>query len=161
MTAGSGKRRCTKKQLLLRLIRVCMNTKECVAFGLSSAPGTFQRLMNELFETEFYKNVHIFPDDILNYSKSLEKHAEHIRRVLVTLRGANLRLKPKNCKFFRGQVDYLEYSTDQNGSQPDPKIVETVRQWPKATTVTAVRSFLRFCNYYRRFVKDFAEIAEH
>ena len=37
--------------------------------------------------------------------------------------------------------------------------MEVVSNWPVPTTVKGVRSFLGFCNYYRRFVKDFAGIA--
>ena len=34
-----------------------------------------------------------------------------------------------------------------------------VENWPVHKTVKGVRSFLGFCNYYRRFMKDFAGIA--
>ena len=129
-------------------------------FGLSNAPGTFQRLMNELFKTELHKYVLIFLDDILIYSPTLEEHADHVRRVMVTLRAANLKLKPKKCKFFQPQVEYLGHIIDQNGSRPDNKKVEAVQTWPRPTTVTGVKSFLGFCNYYRKFVKDFAQKAE-
>ena len=37
-------------------------------FGLSNAPGTFQRLMNEVFRDYLYKFNLIFLDDVLAYS---------------------------------------------------------------------------------------------
>ena len=129
-------------------------------FGLSNAPGIFQRLMNELFKAELHKYVLIFLDDILIYSPTLEEHVDHIRRVMLTLRAANLKLKPKKCKLFQPQVEYLGHIIDQNGSRPDNKKVEAVQTWPRPTTVTGVKSFLGFCNYYRKFVKDFAQKAE-
>ena len=44
-------------------------------------------------------------------------------------------------------------------SKWDPKKVEVIENWPVPKTVKDVRSFLGFCKYYRRFVKDFAGIA--
>ena len=64
---------------------------------LSNAPRTFQQLMNELFRTELHKYVLIFLDDMLIYSPTLDEHADHIRRVMLMLRAANLKLKPKTC----------------------------------------------------------------
>ena len=133
---------------------------EVAPFGLSNAPGTFQRLMNELFKAELHIYVLIFLDDILIYSPTLEEHADHIGRVMLTLRATNLKLKLKKCKFFQPQVEYLGHIIDQNGSRPDNKKVEAVQTWPRPTTVTGVKAFLGFCNYYRKFVKDFAQKAE-
>ena len=83
-------------------------------FRLSIAPGTFQRLIIELFKTELFIYVPIFLDDILNYSKALEEHADHIRRVFVTLHAANLRPKPKKIKVFQSQTDYSGYKERQS-----------------------------------------------
>ena len=129
-------------------------------FGLSNARGSFKTLMNQLCETELYKYGLFFLDDLVIYSKTLEEHADHIKRLLVTLRATNFRQNPKRCKFFQSQVDYLGYNIDQNYTQPDPKKIEGVGHQPETTTTTSLRSFLGFCNYYKWIVKDFAGIAE-
>ena len=46
----------------------------------------------------------------------------------------------------------------KNGIATDPSKIEAVRSWPRPENITTLRSFLGFCGYYRRFVKDFARI---
>ena len=128
-------------------------------FGLSNAPGTFQRLMNELFREHLWKWALVFLDDVLVYSQSDESLYAHLRATFQLLRAANLKLKPKKSRLGQREVTYLSLIIGSEGIQVDPKKVEAVTNWPVPSTVKGVRSFLGFCNYYRRFVRNFAGIA--
>src|SRR6266542_7047825 len=48
-------------------------------FGLTNAPSTFMRLC---FERYIGKFVVVYFDDILIYSRSIEKHFNHLKQVL-------------------------------------------------------------------------------
>ena len=128
-------------------------------FGLTNAPPTFQRNMNEIFKENLYKHKLIFLDDVLTFGKTPEEHLEHLEKVFRVLRKAGLRPKPKKCSLFRTEVHYLGHVINKEGLQPDPKKLAAVREWEPPTDVTAVRSFVAFCNYYLKFVQNFAKVA--
>ena len=41
----------------------------------------------------------------------------------------------------------------------NPEKVRAVRDWPTPKNVKDVQSFTGFCNYYRRFIRDYSKIA--
>ena len=129
-------------------------------FGLTNAPATFQRLMNNIFAADLFQHVLIFLDDVLTYSKTPDDHLKHLEKVFLTLRRAGLKLKPKKCKLFQTEVHYLGHVIDKGGIRPNPQKLDAVRNWERPKTVTQVRSFTAFCNYYPKFVKNFAEVAK-
>nr|KYP35290.1 Retrovirus-related Pol polyprotein from transposon 17.6 [Cajanus cajan] len=55
-------------------------------FGVTNAPTVFMDYMNRIFRPFLDKFVVVFIDDILIYSRTLEKHEEHLRTVLEILK---------------------------------------------------------------------------
>src|SRR5258708_19487728 len=47
-----------------------------------------------------------------------------------------------------------------NSIQMDPVKLAGIKEWPAPTTVKQVRYFLCFCNFYGRFIGNFAEISK-
>ena len=129
-------------------------------FGLTNASATFQRLMNNIFSADLFQHVLIFLDDVLTYSKTPNDLLHNLEKVFLTLRRAGLKLKPKKCNLFQTEVHYLGHVIDKDKIRPNPQKLDAVRNWERPKTVTQVRSFTAFCNYYRKFVKNFAEVAK-
>ena len=68
-------------------------------------------------------------------------------------------LKPSKCKFFKSWVKYLGHIVSKNGIETDPGKIEAIEKWPVPKTVTEVRSFLGFTNYYSKFIPGYAQLA--
>ena len=66
-------------------------------FGLTNAPAAFMDLMNRVFQPYLGRFVVVFIFDILVYSKTEEKHKEHLRIVLQLLREKELYAKFSKC----------------------------------------------------------------
>ena len=58
------------------------------------------------------------------------------------------------------EVIFLGYIVGRTGLACDSAKLSAVRNWHAPDKVKAVQQFVGFVGYYRRFVKDFAELAE-
>ncbi|WVZ97723.1 hypothetical protein U9M48_043237 [Paspalum notatum var. saurae] len=128
-------------------------------FGLTNAPSTFMRLMNEVLRPFVGLFVVVYFDDILIYSKTMEEHLEHLSVVFDALRTARLFGNMEKCTFCTQRVSFLGYVVTPQGIEVDSSKIDAIRDWPTPTTVTQIRSFLGLAGFYRRFVRDFSSIA--
>ena len=128
-------------------------------FGLTNAPATFQQMMNDIFRPYLGKFVIVFLDDILVYSRTLEEHAMHLRVVLDILRKEVLFAKESKCDFFRHELTYLGHIITSNGVHIDYEKIRKVCEWPILKTITQVKSFLGFVNFFQTFIWNYAKIA--
>ena len=101
----------------------------------------------------------VFVDDILIYSQSEEEHEGHLRVVLQLLTDHQLYAKFSKCEFWLTEVRFLGHVVLALGVSVDPEKVEAVMSWERPKSVLEIRSFLRLAWYYRRFIKDFSQLA--
>jgi hypothetical protein len=127
-------------------------------FGLSNAPSTFMRVMNQIFRPFIGKSVVVYFDDILIYSSDPETHIQHIREVLLVLQQEKFYAAPAKCSFMTDSVLFLGYVVSKDGLAVDESKVTAVRDWPLPTTLHEVRSFHGLVSFYRRVIHNFSTI---
>ena len=128
-------------------------------FGLTNAPTTFMDLMHRVFQPYLDQFVVVFIDDVLIYSKSEEEHEGHLRIILHVLRDHQLYAKFSKCEFWLTEVKFLGHVVLASGVSVDPKKVEAVMSWERLKSVFEIREFLGLARYYKRFIKDFSQLA--
>jgi hypothetical protein len=128
-------------------------------FGLTNAPSTFMRLMNEVFHSFISKFVVVYFDGILIYSKSLDEHIEHLRAIFGALREARLFANLEKCTFCTDRVTFLSYVVTPQGIEVDEAKIEAINSWPILVTLTQLQSFFGLAGFYQRFMRDFSTIA--
>ena len=119
-------------------------------FGIVSAPGIFQRVMDSLLQG--IPGVIVYLDDILVTGPSDHEHLESLKEVFTRLEKAGLRLNKKKCQFLASEVTYLGYRIDSEGLHPTNEKIRAVQSAPEPTNVTELKSHLGLLTYYGRFL---------
>jgi hypothetical protein len=69
-------------------------------------------------------------------------------------------LKAEKCYFKKEEIEFLGLIISEKGIRMDPHKVKAITDWLILTTKRELQQFLRFINFYRRFVKGFTKIAK-
>ena len=128
---------------------------QIMPFGLTNAPVTFRAYIDRALRGILDVYCVIYLDDILIYSSNPKVHAKHVRMVLECLRAFKLLSKLFKCCFNISEAFSLGYRVGTEGVSMKPDRVATVVDWPTPETFKNVQIFLRFANFYRRFIKAF------
>ena len=131
-----------------------------LSFGMVNSPMTFQSLMTKVLKSLNFKIALVYIDDLLIFSKDFDQHLHHLNLVFENLRSANLTLHPAKCKFATKQVKYLGHYVSKDGLRVNPENTEKIRNCKSPINVKQLRSALGMMGYYRKFVKDYAKIAQ-
>jgi len=129
-------------------------------FGMTNSPVTFQAMMNEILKDLINEGkVAAFIDDMLVGTETEEGHDEIVEEILRRLEENNLYIKPEKCVWKARKIGFLGVVIGPDGIEMEKEKVEGVLSWPQPKNVKDIRKFLGLTNYYRRFIKDFAQVA--
>ena len=129
-------------------------------FGLTNAPATTQRFMNDTLREYLDLFCVVYIDDILIYSNNKREHQEPVWKVLAKLKEAGLYAKPEKCEFSVEKTSFLAFIISADGIEMDPVKVEAIHNWEAPKCVKVVQCFLRFANFYRRFIHKYSEMCQ-
>jgi len=128
-------------------------------FGLTNAPATFQTMIDHVLRRQLDRFVVVYLDDILIFSETLEEHKKHVHEILQTLQDNKLLVEREKCEFHKQKVEFLGYEILPGEVRMSPSKIESIREWPVPDTVTKVRGFLGFANFYRKYIRGYGGIA--
>ncbi len=129
-------------------------------FELINESAFFQHYINDVLFNCLHKFCQTYLNDILIYSKTLKEHRTHVKEVLKKLCEVDLQIDIDKCKFKIQKILFLELLIFINDLRMNSRKVDVIQNWKVSWLLTHVQIFIDFCNFYRRFIKNFSKIAQ-
>jgi len=85
-------------------------------------------MINNALRQYLNQFVIAYLNDIMIYLNILEKHVNHVFKVLECLNKRNLRLKSKKCEFHRKEVDFLKFVVKRHKIRMNLKKLRTIKE---------------------------------
>ena len=87
----------------------------------------------------------------------LMQHDKDLRQVLEVLKKEDL-VVDKKCKFFIPEVEFCGHVLGGGTRRPAPGKLRAIEKWEKPRTITEMRAFLGFTNYYSSYIQGYADV---
>jgi len=118
-------------------------------FGLCNSLGTFQRMMNSIFQELLHKGVLAnYMDDFMIPTKTMEELEERMIRFLKIMEKYNLYFKQSKCDFNMEEIPILGAVVGKGQVKIEQEKIKVVKEWKTPTKVKDIESFLGFANFY-------------
>jgi RNase H-like domain found in reverse transcriptase/Reverse transcriptase (RNA-dependent DNA polymerase)/Integrase zinc binding domain len=125
--------------------------------GGCNAPATHQRRMTDALRQHIGKICHVYLDDIIIWSQTIEEHVRNCELVLDALRKASIYCNKLKSNLFATELVFLGHIVSGAGIKPDPRKTDRIAAWPQPNTATNVRGFLGLTRYIATFLPALAE----
>ena len=137
-----------------------------VPMGAKNDNAAFQRMMEDLLGP-VQDCADPFVDDIIIRSGTedmtedelIEAHEKDLRQVLSELDKHNMVCKPTKASLFVKEVEFAGHVVGHGQRRPMPGKLASLHHWEKPQTISELRSFMGFCNYYSGYVRMYEELS--
>lgn len=128
-------------------------------FGLCNSGQTMCRLMDKVIPSAMREFIFVYIDDLLIVSENFDTHIERLQLVADSLRKANLTINVEKSKFCMRSIQYLGHIVGGGTIRPNPDRIRAISEFPRPITIRQLRSFLGMAGWYRRYIRNFSDIA--
>ncbi len=120
----------------------------CMPFGLTGAPATFSRLVDNVLDNLIGNRCLVYLDEVIIYSKTFEETLANLKLVIAHPREHNLLAKAWKCELFEMSIVFLGHVVSEEGIPTDPTKVEKISNLSAPKDKGEIRNILGLGNYY-------------
>ncbi len=142
------------------IIALEMYKSKMLSFELINDSALFQQYMNDVLWDFLNDFCQVYLNDILIYSKTQQKHQQHVKMILNHLREADLQVDIWKCEFNVEETVFLEVIVSEQDLHMNFIKVKVIVNWAMLINLKEVQSFVRFVNFYCRFIKNFLKLVK-
>lgn len=124
--------------------------------GSSDAVMYFQSSMQKCFESQLYKTLLIWLDDILAYARSTQELLAVLEELFAVCNKYNLKLNPKKCELYNTEVKFCGKIISGEGTRQDPERIKALLEMPPPKNAADLQQYLCALNWMRHYIPDFA-----
>ena len=126
--------------------------------GDMNAPGTFMRIISDLFADYLGQFMSVYIDNILIYSDTEEDHMKHIAMVCDKLKQVMFYASRKKSQFFASSMYVLGHIIDDEGLKASAEKIARIEAWTTPKNSKQLQEFLGVVNYISQFIPHLASI---
>ena len=137
-----------------------------VPMGAKNGNAVFQRMMEDLLgpvrdcADPFVDNIIIgCGTEDTSEDELIKAHEKDLRQVLDVLDRHQMVFKPTKASLFVKEVEFAEHVVGHGLRRPMPGKLTALNHWERADTISELRSFMGFRNYYSGYVRMYAELS--
>ena len=93
-------------------------------------------------------------NNIIIYSNNEQEHEEYVKWVLKKLYKEDIPITIKKYKFHTRKTNFVGFIIKLRQISIDPKKIKAIVNWQNLKNIIGLRLFLRFCNYYQKFITN-------
>ena len=125
--------------------------------GGCNAPAMHQRWMTNMLREHIGKICHVYLDNIIIWSQTMEEHKQNCNTILEALQEASIYCNQAKSNLFTTKLCFFGHIILGTSIKPNPCKTDRIASWPQPTTATNVRGFLGLTRYVATFLPALAE----
>ncbi|KAK9079767.1 hypothetical protein SSX86_001440 [Deinandra increscens subsp. villosa] len=126
-------------------------------FGLKNAGSTYQRLIDQAFDSQIGRNMEAYVDDLVIKSQTEEGMIADIEETFGRLRAVNMKLNPAKCSFGMKEGKFLGHIITEKNIMANPEKIRAITQMKPPQSLKELQCLNGRLAALHRFISKSAE----
>ena len=128
-----------------------------IPFGVTNGVAYFQRIIDDIIQTENLKETYAYLDNITVCRRTQEEHDQNLDRFMETAQKYNLTFNHDKSIISKQEINLLGYTITKGDIKPDPERLRPLMELPLSADRPALQRALGMFSHYSRWIPRYSE----